>query len=93
MYLDFMFWIEMFVSILFVSLFFLSFVLIFKSKKEYRHFFILIALIALFSILDQVFLYINAIFFPNFKDLVEGILITMLAVTTLILAKSFAKLT
>ena len=93
MYLDLMFWIEIFIASLFIALFVLSFALIFRSKKEYRHLFILIALMALFSILDQVFLYINAIFFPNLKDLMEGILIAAAAVTTLILAKSFAKLT
>jgi hypothetical protein len=93
MNLDIDFFIQIIAASTFMLLFLISLIFAVRSKKEYKRFFVLVALIALFCVLDQVFLFLNDIFFPNLKDLVEGIIVASVAVTALILAKTIAKLT
>jgi len=91
--LDLNFYIQIFVAAFFTVLFCLSLVFTIKSKKEYKQFFILITLIALFCVLDQVNFFLTTIYFPNIKDLIEAILIMAIALTFLLFAKKIVKLT
>jgi hypothetical protein len=91
MELDLIFYLKIFTIILFTILFLVSLILVLKSKKGFKKYFVLIALGSLFCILNQALFFIKTGLFLNFVSIFEAVSMLIVGFASLFFLKKFTK--